>query len=78
MRCGNSNAPRPVPPALKCVCQGLATWFCVRYQWRKARLGARKAASRGSSKMTRRLFGGPRGPNTAWKLWCHRAVGHTA
>lgn len=50
MKCGDSNAPRPVPPALKCVCKGLGPLcFHGRCQQRKARRRARKAASRGSS-----------------------------
>lgn len=49
--------------------KGWATWFYARCQRRKARLGARKTASRASGKMTKGLFGGPRG-------FCCKKRGH--
>lgn len=78
MRCGNSNARDLFLQLSSVFAKGWSTSLCVRCQLRKARLGARKATSRGSGKMTKGLSGGPRGPDTAWKPWSHCALGHTA
>lgn len=49
-----ANAPRPVPPALGCVCKGLVLLcFYIRCQGREVRFKAEKVASRGSSMESR-------------------------
>lgn len=81
-----ANAPRPVPPAPECVCQGLGSLrFHRRCQVGEARLKVTKEplgqlhGFQGSGKTANRdSLVDPGDPTTAWKLWGHCAVGHTS